>query len=169
MELIKPGKKYYQSYMDAIKEYKDHNVHTYDFLDVTQYDIFEYIENSRTGHNLPDGYVKATYLWLVHSDEFIGEVSIRHNLTDALLQFGGNIGYGVRYSRWNKGIGTIMLSMALKYTKEAIGLNKVLVTCNDNNYGSASVIEKNGGVLQDKIVNTIDGADRITRRYWIEI
>lgn len=169
MELIIPSKKYYQSYIDAIKEYKDHNVYTYDFLDVTEYDIFEYIENSRTGHNLPDGYVKATYLWLVHSDEFIGEVSIRHNLTDALLRFGGNIGYGVRYSRWNKGIGTIMLSMALKYTKDAIGLNKVLITCNDNNYGSAGVIEKNGGVLQDKIVNTIDGADRITRRYWIEI
>lgn len=168
MELIIPSKKYHLSYIQAIKEYNDHNVHAYDFLDVTKYDIFEQIENFRNGTNIPDGYVKATYLWLVDGDEFIGEISIRHSLTDALLRFGGNIGYGVRYSRWNKGIGTIMLSLALKYAKEVIGLNKVLVTCNDNNYGSAGVIEKNGGVLQDKIVNTIDGVDRITRRYWIE-
>lgn len=63
----------------------------------------------------------------------------------------------------------MMLSMSLKYAKEVIGLDKVLITCNDNNYGSAHVIEKNGGILQDKIVNMIDGAEQLTRRYWIQI
>lgn len=86
---------------------------------------------------MPNGYVKATYLWLIDDDEFIGEVSIRHSLTDSLLFFGGNIGYGVRYSKWNNGIGTTMLSMALNYAKEVIGLNKVLITCNDDNLRSA--------------------------------
>lgn len=169
MKLVIPNRKYYSSYVEAIKEYNNHDVSTYQFLDVANYDIFERIENFRTGNNLPLGYVKATYLWLVDGDEFIGEVSIRHSLTDSLRRFGGNIGYGIRYSKWNNGIGTAMLSMALKYAKEVIGLNKVLITCNDNNYGSARIIEKNGGLLQDKIVNTIDGAERITRRYWIEI
>lgn len=102
-------------------------------------------------------------------DKFIGEVSIRHELTDALLRYGGNIGYGIRYSEWNKGIGTTMLSMALKYAKERLGLNRVLITCDDDNIGSARVIEKNRGILQDKIPNTIDGRDIITRRYWIDI
>ena len=86
-----------------------------------------------------------------------------------MLSFGGNIGYGIRYSKWNKGYGTIMLSLALKYAKEVIGLNKVLITCDDNNVGSARIIEKNFGLLQDKIINVIDGVERITRRYWIEI
>ncbi|WP_142412864.1 GNAT family N-acetyltransferase [Hathewaya massiliensis] len=169
MELIAPCKKYYSSYIEAIKEFSEHEVDTYQFLDASKYDIFEKIQNFKTGKNLPLNYVKATYLWLVEDDEFIGEVSIRHELTDSLLCFGGNIGYGIRYSKWNKGYGTIMLSLALKYAKEVIGLEKVLITCNDNNLGSARVIEKNFGVLQDKIINVIDGVERITRRYWIEI
>lgn len=169
MELIIPTEKYYQSYVYAINEYKKNNVDTYDFLDVSHYDIFERIEDFRLGRNLPENYVKGTYLWLVHDDEFIGEVSIRHSLTDALLRFGGNIGYGVRYSKWNKGFGTIMLSKALIYAKEVIGLKKVLITCNDNNIVFGRVIEKNGGILQDKIINVIDNVERITRRYWIDI
>lgn len=169
MELIVPCKKYYSSYIEAIQEFSNHKVDTYEFLDASKYDIFEKIQNFKTGKNLPLNYVKATYLWLVEDDEFIGEVSIRHELTDSLLCFGGNIGYGIRYSKWNKGYGTIMLSLALKYAKEVIGLDKVLITCNDNNLGSAHVIEKNFGVLQDKIINVIDGVERITRRYWIEI
>lgn len=169
MELVIPSKKYYQSYVSAIDEYRRHNVTTYDFLDVNNCDIFQLIEDYRNGNNLPEGYVKGTYLWLTEGDEFLGEVSIRHSLTDSLLRFGGNIGYGVRFSRWNEGLGTVMLSKALIYAKDVIGLDRVLITCNDNNYGSAHVIEKNGGQLQDKIINTIDGKERLTRRYWIEL
>lgn len=62
-----------------------------------------------------------------------------------------------------------MLSKAIAYAKDALGLSRVLITCDDDNYGSARVIEKNGGVLQDKITNKIDGVDVITRRYWIEL
>lgn len=62
MRLVIPSKKYYRSYVDAINEYENYKIDTYDFLDVTKYDIFERIENSLTGNNLPDGYVKATGL-----------------------------------------------------------------------------------------------------------
>jgi predicted acetyltransferase len=169
MELVKPSEKFYKSYIEAIEEYQQNNIDTYDFLEVTKYDIFEKIENMHTGKNLPEGYVKATYFWLVDGDEFVGEISVRHSLTDSLLRFGGNIGYGIRYSHWNKGIGTIMLSKSLVYARDVLGLSKVLITCNDNNNGSARVIEKNGGILQDKIINNIDGTDRLSRRYWIEL
>lgn len=169
MELVKPSEKYYKSYIDAIEEYRQNGVDTYDFLDVSKYNIFEKIENYKTGKDLPEGYVKATYFWLVDGDEFVGEISIRHSLTDSLLKYGGNIGYGIRYSYWNNGLGTIMLSKALVYARDVLGLSKVLITCNDNNYGSARVIEKNGGILQDKIINIIDGVERLSRRYWIEL
>lgn len=169
MELVKPSEKFYKSYIEAIEEYQQNNIDTYDFLEVTKYDIFEKIENMHTGKDLPEGYVKATYFWLVDGDEFVGEISVRHSLTDSLLRYGGNIGYGIRYSHWNKGIGTIMLSKALVYARDVLGLSKVLITCNDDNYGSARVIEKNGGILQDKIINTIDGVTRLSRRYWIEL
>lgn len=67
------------------------------------------------------------------------------------------------------GAGTLMLKLALKYAENELGLEKVLITCDDDNLGSARVIEKNGGVLQDRIQNVIDGKDVIMRRYWIEI
>ncbi len=169
MELVRPSEKYYKSYLDAIKEYEQNNIDKYSFFNVNKYNIFERFENYETGKNLPEGYVKATYFWLVDGDDFIGEISIRHSLTDTLLKYGGNIGYAIRCSHWNKGLGTLMLSKAIAYAKDALGLSRVLITCDDDNYGSARVIEKNGGVLQDKITNKIDGVDVITRRYWIEL
>ena len=169
MKLIIPSEEYYSSYVDAINEYQTNNVTSHDFLDVEKYNIFEQITNFRDGTNLPAHYVRATYLWLIDDDEFVGKVSIRHSLTPDLLRYGGNIGYGIRYSKWNMGYGTIMLAKALLYAKETIGLDKALTTCNDDNIGSARVIEKNGGVLQDKIVNCIDGKEFLTRRYWISL
>ena len=62
-----------------------------------------------------------------------------------------------------------MLALALAYVKEVIGLRKVLITCDDNNIGSIKVIERNGGVLEDKFNDVIDGKPRVTRRYWINI
>ena len=168
MKLVLPSRLHYHSYVSAIEEYEKHGVDTYDFMDVTKYDIFERFENFKNGKNLPSGYVKSTYLWFVHDEKFIGEASIRHSLTDSLLRFGGHIGYGVRYSEWNKGYGTIMLSETLRYARKNLFLDRILITCNDTNIGSARIIEKNGGVLQDKIINVIDGSERLTRRYWID-
>ncbi|MCL1918043.1 MAG: GNAT family N-acetyltransferase [Peptococcaceae bacterium] len=169
IELIIPTKQYNQSYLDAIGEYKSNNVDSYEFLDPTQCDIYKLIEAFRLGHDLPGNYVPSTYLWLIGGDEFIGEISIRHKLTEALLRYGGHIGYGIRYSKWNKGYATLMLSKALLYAKENIGINKVLLTCGDNNFASACIIERNVGVLQDTIINNIDGVERPTRRYWITL
>ena len=89
-------------------------------------------------------------------------------LTDSLLRHGGHIGYGIRYSKWNFGYGTKMLALALKKAKQ-MGLEKVLITCNDDNIGSAKFIENNGGILQDIIKNVVDGKKIYTKRYWIEL
>lgn len=169
MELILPERKYYLSYVEAEQENKENHVIARNFLNGTEDEVFAEIERSRTGIGLPKGWVKATYLWLVEGNEFIGEVSIRHELTEELLRFGGNIGYGVRPSKWKQGIGTKMLSMALLYARNVLGLEKVLITCDDNNTGSARVIEKNGGVLWDKIEDIIAGEPRVTRRYWLKL
>ena len=90
---------------------------------------------------------------------------IRHRLNDALARRGGHIGYGVRYSEWNRGYGTQMLTLALEKAKE-MRISPVLITCNDDNLASARVMEKNGFVLRDKIIVTNDGKDFLTRRYW---
>lgn len=167
MNLIIPKDSYYELYRSAIDECAVHGVNTYSFLNLEREALFRYYENFRCGNSLPKDYVNATYLWLIDGGEFVGEISIRHALTPSLMRFGGNMGYCVRPSQWNKGVGTKMLGLALLYAKKELDLSKILITCNDDNRGSARVIEKNGGFLENKIVNVIDGSSRVTRRYWI--
>ncbi len=68
-----------------------------------------------------------------------------------------------------QGLGTKLLAGALDYARGQLALPWVLLTCVDGNTGSARVIEKNGGVLLDKLDGVIDGRPRVTRRYRIEL
>lgn len=169
MHCIRPERQYYVSYRTALQENRERGVDTYQLMDKEENELFTTFENLRTGKNLSKGWVKATYLWMIDEGSFVGEIDIRHSLTDALLHFGGNIGYSVRPSRWGEGIGTQMLGVGLDYCKRVLHLQRVLIICNDDNYGSIRVIEKNGGILQDTIQQTIEGKDLLTRRYWISL
>ena len=100
--------------------------------------------------------------------ELVGRTSIRHQLTDHLLKFGGHIGYGVVPNHRKKGYATEILKESLRYFKKNIKtLDRVLVTCDEDNIGSRKTIEKNGGVLENIVEqNTIQ---KKTCRYWIEL
>lgn len=97
----------------------------------------------------PEGFVPSTFLWLVNDDEFLGRLSIRHRLTPYLLELGGSIGYYVRRSARGRGYASEMLRRALPVAAD-LGIEKVLITCDHDNVGSRRVIEKNGGVLEDR-------------------
>lgn len=164
MELIKPSKKYYDSYIEAM------NALNYDKVnDMSKEELFKRFEDRSKGINLPEGWIPATTYWLVDNNEFIGQISIRHKLTKNLERYAGHIGYSINPKYWNQGYGTKMLELGLKKAKNIIKDEKVLITCDDDNIASAKVIEKNGGLLQDKVKNTIDGKEIISRRYWIKI
>ena len=167
IKLIMPNKEYLQSYIEAYNEYIDNNISTYSFTDTSSCDIFDKFDRYRNERDLPPERVGADTFWMVDDEKryFIGEIAVRHRLNDALAQRGGHIGYGVRYSEWNRGYGTKMLSLALEKAKE-MHISPVLITCNDDNFASARVMEKNGFVLGDKIIVSIDGEDRLIRRYW---
>lgn len=97
----------------------------------------------------PEGFVPDTELWWVEGDEFLGRIGIRHRLTPALLELGGHIGYDVRPSVRRRGHATEMLRQALSVALE-MGIDPVLITCDADNVGSRTVIERNGGVLEDE-------------------
>lgn len=164
--LVEPCEKYLQSYIDAYDEYKANGVKVEAFLDARTQDIFALYDNYRHERSLPPDRVGADYYWLVDEKRsyLIGEISIRHRLTESLKRYGGHIGYGVRYSEWNKGFGTLMLRLALGKAK-LLGISTVLITCDDDNPASAKVMENNGLVLQDKVTNLVNGTAVITRRY----
>ena len=168
MKLVYPNKRYIESYRAALEEYKDHKIQNYSFTDVNETDVVKKFYNYRHNINLKPNRVPQTTYWLIDGEEFIGEISIRHYLIDSLLKHGGHIGYGIRCSKWNLGYGTKMLTLALKKAK-TMGLEKVLITCNKDNVGSAKVIENNGGMLENIVENIIEGKKIYTKRYWINL
>lgn len=97
----------------------------------------------------PPGFVPATELWWVDGNEYLGRVGVRHRLTPTLLEIGGHIGYDVRPSARRRGHATEMLRQALPVAR-GLGIDPALVTCDIDNVGSRTVIERNGGVLEDE-------------------
>ena len=77
-------------------------------------------------------------------------------LNDWLRLEGGHIGYGVLPGHRRRGYATEILRQSLVVAR-AHGVDRVLVTCDDDNAGSAAVIEANGGVLDPELPLT--GAD----------
>ena len=95
---------------------------------------------------------------------FVGAVNIRHDLNEYLLRSGGHIGEGVRPSERRKGVATAMIALALEECRR-LGINRVLMVCEKDNVGSARSIQKNGGVLENEILD--DGVWE--QRYWIDL
>ena len=119
------------------------------------------------GIGLAEGNVRETIWWMVDdSDHFVGCVSIRHELTEHLYTFGGHIGYIIAPKYRGKGYGTEILELSLPEAS-ALGLKKVLVTCDNTNYASVHIIEKNGGIFENEWYN--EARKVWKRRYWIDL
>lgn len=106
----------------------------------------------------PEGWVHSSTLWLVEGDDFLGEIRIRHELTPGLFEIGGHIGYDVAPAHRRRGHGTMMLRLALPKAA-ALGIERALVTCDNDNIGSKRIIEANGGVFEDERQGKL--------RYWV--
>jgi len=124
------------------------------------------LESQRLGVDLPEGRVPATFLVAEAEGQIIGRVSIRHELNAYLTEVGGHIGYGVRPGFRRRGYATAIMRQSLAVAS-SLGLERVLVTCDDDNVGSAKVIENCGGVLENVAVGRDGSVPK--RRYWVEI
>jgi predicted acetyltransferase len=118
------------------------------------------------GRELPEGYVPQSTYYLVRDGRILGELSLRHRLTDDLLAYGGHIGYGIRPDERNRGYCTEMLRRALEVCRRR-GILRVRITCDWSNPASARVIEKCGGVLDSE--GWCEQSGGVTRRYWIDL
>jgi predicted acetyltransferase len=180
-ELVAPSRRFHRTFVAAVEEILasedddhyagltvippvgDFSGESYTLDELRDPDMFAaYAERMAAtadrGRWLPPGIVPATFLWWVEGDTYIGRLSIRHSLTQWLLDYGGHIGYVVRPSARCRGHGTAMLAAALPVAA-GLGIDPALVTCDHDNVASRVVIEANGGVFEDQRGEKL--------RYWV--
>ena len=111
-------------------------------------------------------YNSRTFLIINEEQKIVGLINIRYSLNDYLKRGGGHIGYNIRPSERKKGYGSLLLSLALNEAKK-IGLEKVLISCKQENAASEKVIISNGGIYED---NYYDKTTKETyKRFWIKL
>ena len=126
----------------------------------------EVLGERQRGVNLPANHVPSTFLFAFVGTRIVGRVSIRHSLASAFLErAGGHIGYVVVPEFRRRGFATAILRQAVRIARDQLGIQRILVTCDDDNIGSIRTIERNGGVLES-VVNAPD-LPKPKRRYWI--
>lgn len=162
--LIRPNVAYQASFMAAVHEFMAEGQTPSWNIENLRANFDEYVQMRRDEALRPlPNQVPATHYWLIDKNEYIGRCSIRHYLTDALTQYGGHIGYEIRPSKRRMGYGVHQCQLAVARAHE-MGIHDVLITCDDDNIGSAKIIEACGGVLENRVDN---GRHALTRRYWI--
>jgi len=169
LKLLRASSEMEEAYYDFINDWEKNDEEIVPYaarlLDMDYKTWLDFTYKIEAADTCPPNLVPAhTYFLVQENKKIIGAVNIRHYLNDYLFNFGGHIGYGIRPSERNNGYASLMLSMALPIAK-GLGINRVLVTCNKNNVGSAKTMIKNGGVLE----NEVAGDGEITQRYWIEV
>jgi predicted acetyltransferase len=126
-------------------------------------DYVDLMARRRRGEDLRGRLVPSTFLVADVDGEIVGRASIRHELNEFLAHEGGHVGYGVLAGHRGRGYATEILRRSLAITAD-LGIDRVLVTCDDDNIASATVIERCGGLFADHIVG--ESGTRM-RRYWI--
>lgn len=171
VELVKPSTLLRDSYRSLVAEFHERGEKLVPFVLSFEHSDFDAmvarLADCAQGIGLADGFVSHSTFWLVEDDsDVVGVANIRHSLTPALRIDGGNIGYGIRPSERCRGLGTVVLRLALDRARD-LGLSEVLVTCGKGNIASARIIRRNGGVLESE--EYLDGRGEVVQRYVIAL
>jgi predicted acetyltransferase len=165
MRLVTPAAQWRSAFVEMARECEAAGEHRY-ALALRDFDAYlRKVEASRRVENLPEGWVAGIEFWLENSGQIIACARLRLGLTPDLENEGGHVGYDVRPTMRRRGYGTALLGLVLAEAR-ALGIERVLVTCDDDNAGSITVIERNGGALAGCGVSNRTG--KPIRRYWIE-
>lgn len=183
--LVKPEKKHEKQAMDYLKEFyaSGSETHGVGGLERHQDDYDGWLKKLEADrHQVPnDERVPAETFFLMErmprashmlqdeTERLIGIINIRLVLNDALMHYGGNIGYGIRPSERQKGYAKLQLFLALNYCQHR-GIEAVLLDCDKNNLGSAKTMIALGGKLLREYQHQVAPGEYITvQQYVIDV
>lgn len=172
LKLVKGSYEYKEQIIDMLKEWIDYNENhpeantSPNAIFRNNYEDFAYYLEHLEYKEPQEGLVSDSTFFCFDEKRnlMVGAVNIRHDLNDYLLKYGGHIGDGIRPSERRKGYATEMIRLALEECRK-LGLTRVLMTCDKNNIGSAKSIIRNGGILENEVLE--EGS--IKQRYWIAL
>ena len=168
MNLVLPCKKYEKGYYElvnsAIKN-KDELEMGNAYRNGESYqDMLNRLKDRRNGIGISNRDVPATVYFIIDNNKLVGTIDLRHELNDNYFSRLGHVAYYIKPEERKKGCATKALSLALeKYKKQKI--EKVLITCLEDNVASRKVIEKNGGKLEKSFYDDI--TKKYIQRFWI--
>lgn len=174
--LIKPTIEYKEQARQMMEEAKRYDSENPDiwagYSSMQKYETYEdwleKLENDLDFENIKPGRVPAsTYFLLRKTDNrILGIINIRYELNEYLENYGGHIGYSIRATERRKGYGHKQLKLGLDKCLE-IPINRVLITCREDNKGSENVIKSCGGIYEDTRFSKKE--NDYLKRYWIEL
>ncbi len=170
MELVTPCLELEHEFARFYQDFVEHDIENADYYSEGKTNFSEYVRHlieESQGINLPRGYVPCSHYWLLDANKTIlGAIRVRHNIDNEFLTLeAGHIGYDIAPSQRGKGNGKRMLKLVLPYAK-ALGIDKALVTADDDNLASRKVIEANGGKLENIVMGKV--FNNLIARYWVE-
>jgi predicted acetyltransferase len=169
IQLVPPAERYRKSFLRGLREFQGEGLPWWvgGDLETAEQDFAAFVAKKvADSTRRTETFVPKSHLWAVTDEQFVGRISIHHELNDALRVEGGHIGYDTVPSFRGRGVATEMLRQALVVAR-ALGLTGVLLTCDDTNAASIRVIERNGGSLREK--KELGPNRPLKRYYWIAL
>ena len=166
---VAPDESYRDQAIEYIEEHHRYNsningsggLHRY----VSNYDEWlRRLEENR--HCEPDENRVPGETWMLvreSDNRLVGMCNIRYVLNERLQRIGGHIGYGIRPTERRRGYNEINLYLALIRCQE-LGMDVVLLDCDDDNIGSYRTMEALGGVMINRWEDPEEGLIRRTYR-----
>lgn len=167
IKLVKLSHEYKAQLCDMMEEWlgEEQDFSPYAIRKNDYHDFDTYMEKLEVKDS-ENGLVPESVFFCLDLDKnrFVGAVAIRHYLNERNCRGGGHIGDGIRPSERRKGYATAMIGLALCECRK-MGINKVLMTCDKTNIGSAKSIMNNGGVFEYEFEENAE----VEQRYWITL
>lgn len=169
--LVEPGMELKEGFLDMVSQY-EHSGDQYYFevYKAAREDFGKYVgklRNNAQGIDIGDWVPTCSYWLTDDGSSVLGVIRIRTSLENEYARrFAGNIGYDIAPPHRGKGLGTAILRLGLEKAGE-LKLDRVLITCSSENYGSRRIIESNGGIFEAEEFD--ESENTLVRRYWIEL